>query len=55
MSYKEYERMMVIENVWVPVVKAALFIGGANCVYCNFCLVKANNSATIYLLSFPIC
>lgn len=28
MSYKEYERMMVIENVWVPEVKAALFIGG---------------------------
>ena len=28
MSYKEYERMKVIENVWVPVVKAALFIGG---------------------------
>ncbi len=28
MSYKEYERMMVIENVWVPVAKAVLFIGG---------------------------
>jgi|JI6StandDraft_1071083.scaffolds.fasta_scaffold260825_3 hypothetical protein len=28
MSYKEYERMMVIENVWVPIAKAVPFIGG---------------------------
>jgi hypothetical protein len=35
MSYKEYERMMVIENVWVPVAKAALFIGWSDSIYCN--------------------
>ncbi len=43
MSYKEYERMMVIENVWVPVVKAALFIGGLIVFIVIFVKLKLNN------------
>jgi hypothetical protein len=27
MSYKEYERMRELENVWIPVAKIILFVG----------------------------